>query len=40
MSYYIKGYNLIHWNQANMTYWAISDLNLQELTDFVHDQQG
>jgi anti-sigma factor RsiW len=22
-----KGFNIVHWNQGHMTYWAISDLN-------------
>ena len=30
-----QGYHLIHWNQSGMTYWAISDLNESELSQFV-----
>jgi len=30
-----QGYNLISWTSAGMTYWAISDLNLAELQQFV-----
>ena len=30
-----QGYNQIHWTQAGMTYWAISDLNINELQAFV-----
>ena len=30
-----QGYNLIHWARSGMTYWAASDLNYQELSDFV-----
>jgi len=30
-----QGYNQIHWTQAGMTYWAISDLNVDELHAFV-----
>ena len=26
-----KGYNVLHWNKAGVTYWAVSDLNLEEL---------
>jgi anti-sigma factor RsiW len=29
------GYNLIHWTQSGMTYWAASDLNYRELGEFV-----
>ncbi len=30
-----QGYNLIHWTSSGMTYWAVSDLNYTELSDFV-----
>ena len=30
-----QGYNLIHWTNSGMNYWAISDLNLAELQQFV-----
>ena len=30
-----QGYNLINWTNAGMNYWAISDLNLAELQEFV-----
>ncbi|MBV8866277.1 MAG: anti-sigma factor [Acidobacteriaceae bacterium] len=33
----IKGYNLVHWTQSHMAYWAISDLNAAELNQFVQD---
>jgi len=30
----IQGYNLVHWTAAQMTFWAVSDLNQKELTEF------
>jgi anti-sigma factor RsiW len=32
-----QGYNLVHWTQAGMTCWAVSDLNEQELLEFARD---
>ena len=29
-----QGYNLFHWAQAGMTFWAVSDLNSSELQEF------
>ncbi len=29
-----QGYNILHWTRANMTFWAVSDLNTTELGDF------
>jgi anti-sigma factor RsiW len=29
-----KGYNLIRWSKSGMTFWAVSDLNLNELQEF------
>ena len=29
-----QGYNLIHWNDSGMTFWAVSDLNPVELREF------
>ncbi len=35
----IKGFNIVHWTQGHMTYWAISDLNGAELGEFARDLQ-
>jgi anti-sigma factor RsiW len=35
----IKGFNVVHWTQSHMTYWAVSDLNAAELNDFARDVQ-
>jgi len=35
-----QGYNLIHWTSGEMNYWAVSDLNSEELLQFVHLVQG
>ena len=38
-----QGYNLLHWVQSGMTYWAVSDLNcteLQEFAQFVQSSAG
>lgn len=29
-----KGYNVINWNDASLSYWLISDLNLSDLEQF------
>ncbi len=29
-----NGYNFVHWNQDEMAFWAVSDLNAAELADF------
>jgi anti-sigma factor RsiW len=34
-----QGYNLIHWTRSGMMFWAVSDLNLAELQEFVRDLQ-
>lgn len=34
-----QGYNLIRWNKAGMTFWAVSDLNLSELQEFAQTVQ-
>ncbi len=28
-----RGYNVLHWTQKGMTYWAVSDLNIAELAE-------
>jgi anti-sigma factor RsiW len=30
-----QGYQLIHWTEGGLTYWAVSDLNEKELEEFV-----
>ena len=30
-----QGYNLLHWTRPGMTYWAVSDVSLSELQEFV-----
>jgi anti-sigma factor RsiW len=30
-----QGYHLVHWTQAGMSYWAVSNLNEAELREFV-----
>jgi anti-sigma factor RsiW len=34
-----NGYHIYHWNQSGMTFWAISDLNTDELLVFIDDFQ-
>ena len=29
------GYNFLHWNQDRATYWLVSDVNAQDLAEFV-----
>jgi anti-sigma factor RsiW len=31
-----QGYSLVHWTGAGMTWWAVSDLNIDELRSFVN----
>jgi anti-sigma factor RsiW len=35
-----QGYQILHWNGADMTYWVVSDLNKEELTDFARALRG
>ena len=32
-----NGYNIVHWSHGQMNFWAISDLNKEELGEFVRD---
>ena len=32
-----QGYNIVHWSQDDMTFWAISDLELAQLNAFAAD---
>lgn len=32
-----QGYNLIHWSEAGMIFWAVSDLNETELMEFARN---
>jgi anti-sigma factor RsiW len=29
-----QGYNMVHWKQGEMAYWAIADISIQELQQF------
>jgi anti-sigma factor RsiW len=35
-----KGYNLVHWNRSGMAFWAVSDLNVDELKQFAQLYQN
>jgi anti-sigma factor RsiW len=35
-----QGYHLIHWRRDGMSWWAVSDLNVRELTEFARRIQG
>ena len=34
-----SGYNIMRWNQNEMAFWAVSDLDPKELAEFVGDLQ-
>ncbi len=33
----LRGYNVLHWTHAHMTYWAVSDVNAADLTEFARE---
>jgi anti-sigma factor RsiW len=35
-----QGYQILHWNGADMTYWVVSDLNRDELLDLARALRG
>jgi anti-sigma factor RsiW len=35
-----QGYQILHWNGAEMTYWVVSDLNREELMDLARALRG
>ena len=35
-----QGYTVLHWNDAGMAYWAISDLNADEMKTFAESYAG
>jgi anti-sigma factor RsiW len=35
----IRGFNLLHWVSSHMSYWAVSDLNMREMDEFVAYQR-
>lgn len=35
-----QGYQILHWNGADMTYWIVSDLNRNELIEFARALRG
>jgi anti-sigma factor RsiW len=36
----VQGYQILHWNGAEMTYWVVSDLNNAELLEFARALRG
>ena len=35
-----QGYNIVHWSQDAMNFWAVSDLELAQLNEFASDWRG
>jgi mycothiol system anti-sigma-R factor len=35
-----KGYNMVHWTEGGMNYWAVSELNVTELDEIVQRIRG
>ena len=35
----VRGFHVVHWLKAGMSFWAVSDLNQTELTEFAHALQ-
>jgi anti-sigma factor RsiW len=35
----LQGFNVIHWEKSGMAFWAVSDLNANELAEFTEDLQ-
>ena len=29
-----EGYHLVHWSDGDFTYWAVSDVNIDDLQNF------
>ena len=38
-TFLVQGFNVVSWTESHMTYWAVSDLNLGELQQFVQDEK-
>jgi anti-sigma factor RsiW len=35
----VRGFHVVHWSAAGMSFWAVSDLNQTELAEFAHALQ-
>jgi anti-sigma factor RsiW len=35
-----QGYNIVHWNRSGMSFWAVSDVNLNDLQEFAREIQN